>query len=868
MKALHSIQVHAHAPMSAVFNAGVKGLGFLSPVAVTDFRLGLARSICRWLACAVVLLALWPAARAQVCAAPGSGGDVVISAANTLVNTYYSGTAAGGAAAGSTIGYTSASGRGGGTAIAAGDLVLVIQMQDGTGATTANNNTYNFPATAAGRYEFARVASVSANLLNLTANLANTYVQNTAAANNQTYQVIRVPQYATLTINAGSSIVPAPWDGTTGGVVVTDVSGAFTNNGTINASYAGFRGNAGLTLAGAAGAVALTVATLDYLRPDAYGAHGAKGEGTAGTPNRVLNVFSAPGLLLTSGTSSANGTVTNVTTAGATISSTVAYLNATGRSYNGGSRAAGAPANAGGGGDDSLPAINEENSGGGGGANSGVGGVGGNTWNTNIAIGGRGGNVTAPLLANKLTFGGGGGSGSTNNNYNQDSSGGAGGGLIFIKAGTVGGTGALFADGQAGRAIPVSGAQCPNGQPNSCDGAGGGGAGGGIVVLASSGTVANAFVRGGQGGDINGTIHGPGGGGGGGFVFTSTGLVVTNNVVGGVAGLSNVGAGPATAYGAGAGGNGSAATTSNAALPTNAGGLPINCLPALTTSKITSTPAASTSTSPPGTTSYSIVVANPAGRGDARAITLYDPSLPGGSATVANPPLPSFSISTAPTACTLGTRTAVVDPANGVTGTFTASAFTLPGGCTLTYTFTVNLPTTLPNGTYNNSAVAWFVDPSVGTGRTVTTALPPAAAGLTANTSFITGGAVGGSNYDGNNVANTGDDILIQRRANITVSKTNGVVTLVAGSTTTYTVTVANLGPADASGALLKDPAATGLNCTTVTCSVGGGSAVCPASVTIGALQSPPGTGITLSTFPASSSLSFLVTCGVTATGQ
>lgn len=818
-----------------------------------------------WCVAALVSPSVW----AQVCAAPGIGGAATIGAANTVVNTYYPGTTAGGAAGGSIVGYTSGSPRGAATAIAAGDLVLVIQMQDGTGGNATNTALYGFPATAAGRYEFARVISVGANVLNLSANLANSYTQNTAATNNQTYQVVRVPQYATLTINAGSSIVPVPWDGTTGGVVVADVAGAFTNNGSINASYAGFRGNAGLTLAGVAGAVPLTVATLDYVRPDTYAAHGGKGEGTAGTPNRVLNVFSAPGVLLTSGTSSANGTATNVTTAGATISSTVAYLNAaTGRSYNGGSRAAGAPANAGGGGDDSRPAANDENSGGGGGANSGVGGIGGNTWNTNIAIGGRGGNASTPAITNKLTLGGGGGSGTTNNNYNQDSSGGAGGGLIFIKAGTVGGTGALFADGQAGRSIPVSGGQCPNSGPGSCDAAGGGGAGGGIVVLASSGTVGNAFVRGGQGGNINGTIHGPGGGGGGGFIVISTGLGVTSNVVGGAAGLTNVGAGVNTPYGAGAGGNGSATTIGNGSLPANAGGLPANCLPGLTTTKVTSTPAASVVVSPPGTTTYSVVVANPAGEGDARGITLYDPSLPGGSVTVANPPLPVVAFSAAPAACALATRSATVNPANGVTSTFTAGTFNLPGGCSLTYTFTVNVPTTVPNGTYSNSALAWFIDPSDSSGsRTVTAALPPAAAGLTANTSFTTGGAVAGSNYDGNNAANTADDIRVQRLANLQITKTNGVGTVTSGTTTSYTLTLANLGPADASGALLNDPLATGLTCTAVTCAVGTGGAVCPApaSVSIANLQ---GSGITLTSFPGNSTLTFAVTCTVTATGQ
>ena len=830
-------------------------------------------SLCHWVVfCAVMLLL--PPVHAQVCAAPGALGALTVTGANTLLNTYYPGTSAGGTAGVATVGYTSASARGAAAPIAAGDLVLVIQMQDGTGGTTANNSTYAFPAAAAGNYEFARVLSLGANVLNLSANLINKYTQNTAVTNNQTYQVIRVPQYATLSINAGASVVPMPWDGTTGGVVVTDVAGAFVNNGSINASYAGFRGNAGLTLGGAAGAIASTATVFDRVQPDTFAAHGGKGEGTAGTPDRILNVFASPGVLLTSGTTSANGTATNLTTAADGISAAPAYFTAvTGRSYNGGSRAAGAPAIAGGGGDDGAPAGNGENSGGGGGGNTGAGGVGGNTWNSNLAIGGRGGIAALPLLASRLTLGGGGGSGTTNNGYGLDTSGGAGGGLIFIKAGTVSGTGALLADGQAGRSIPTknAGADCPANAPNNCDGGGGGGAGGGIVLLASSGVGVNASVRGGQGGNVNGTIHGPGGGGGGGYTFSSSPLGVSSVVLGGVAGLTNVGGSPVAAYGAGPGAGGSGFAVDNTTLPAAPGGLPANCLPALTTTKITSTPAATSPISPPGTTTYSIVVANAAGKGDARGINLYDPALPGGVA-VAVPPTPTVTFSLAPSTCLLATRTAVVNPANGATSTFTMGTFNLPGGCTATYSFAATIAASMPNGTYSNSALAFFTDPTDTSGsRTVTTALPPAAAGLVANTAFTTGGAVAGSNYDGNLAANTADDIRVQRSANLQITKSNGTTTLVAGSTTSYTVTLTNLGPNDVAGAVLKDPAVPGLACTSVTCASTTGAALCPspANVTLANLQSPPGSGIVLNNaFPANSSITFAVQCSVTATGQ
>lgn len=98
----------------------------------------------------------------------------------------------------------------------------------------------------------------------------------------------------------------------------------------------------------------------------------------------------------------------------------------------------------------------------------------------------------------------------------------------------------------------------------------------------------------------------------------------------------------------------------------------------------------------------------------------------------------------------------------------------------------------------------------------------------------------------------------------LSVSKTNTQTSLVAGATTTYGLTVVNNGPNAANGAVLQDPAATGLACTSVTCTATGG-AVCPSPLTIGALQ---GAGLTLSTFPASSQLVFLLTCSVTATGS
>jgi uncharacterized repeat protein (TIGR01451 family) len=48
------------------------------------------------------------------------------------------------------------------------------------------------------------------------------------------------------------------------------------------------------------------------------------------------------------------------------------------------------------------------------------------------------------------------------------------------------------------------------------------------------------------------------------------------------------------------------------------------------------------------------------------------------------------------------------------------------------------------------------------------------------------------------------------RAAGLSISKTNGTDTLVAGTTTSYTITVANTGPSSANGAIVTDPSAPG----------------------------------------------------------
>ena len=444
----------------------------------------------------------------------GKDGAFVATAADTVVNQYTT------LAASATVGaatLTVASSAG----ITAGDVLMVYQAQ-GASISTTNSAAYGAVTALgnAGRYEFVSVAAVSGNTITLgtacgAAPLRFSY-DNGA-------QVVRVPQYSSLTVNAGASIVPQAWNGSTGGVVAAIVDGTATVNGVVHADGRGFRGGVRENQSAASGADIALFSSTDPVN----GAE--KGESIAG-------------------------------------------YQATYDSAAAGRYGRGAPANGGGGG-------NSHNAGGGGGANGGstVGwngqGVPDNSnatwaqaWNrdptlnaaTNSPGGGRGGYTYAqnnqdaltlapgstgwggnlrrergglggrPLANNpstsgntRLFFGGGGGAGDGNNN--SASSGANGGGLVFLLANAVSGSGALRANG----------ATAPNTTGGHNDAPGGGGAGGSVVLIAPSAGGLSASAIGGNGGNQLITVNeseGPGGGGGGGFVAVPGG---TATVTGG-----------------------------------------------------------------------------------------------------------------------------------------------------------------------------------------------------------------------------------------------------------------------------------------------------------------------------------------------
>lgn len=121
------------------------------------------------------------------------------------------------------------------------------------------------------------------------------------------------------------------------------------------------------------------------------------------------------------------------------------------------------------------------------------------------------------------------------------------------------------------------------------------------------------------------------------------------------------------------------------------------------------------------------------------------------------------------------------------------------------------------------------------------------------------------------NTARAGDE---RKCADLRLTKTNtpgqaGDVdrdddVLMAGEPTTYALVVSNGGPADVEGAVVTDPVAPGLQCTTATCTAVG-DAACPAEsggALVAALQ---GSGAVIPRLTAESSVRIEVTCTVEA---
>ncbi|WP_316634170.1 gliding motility-associated C-terminal domain-containing protein [uncultured Flavobacterium sp.] len=699
---------------------------------------------------------------AQVCGTPGADGPINVS---TSINTYYPITGTLNLAKGektialSAVAATDSHGNNfGGTQISSGDLVLIIQMQDaiidysnnpnygsgsstsgidglgGTGFTNLGNTgiyeyviaTSNVPLTG-GTLTFIGTGTTG-GALNDYFNAAPTTTRG-----KRTFQIIRVPQFSNLTLN--SNITTPPFNGFAGGIIAFNVSGTFNFNGfNIDGSARGFRGGYS--------PVATTNAnnSTTYVDDSTNSVVSGKGEGIAGTPRYMWDGFN--------------------------------QVNNGVEGMPGGSAGRGAPANAGGGG-------NDHNSGGGGGGNGGNGGLGGLGWQggggdvSPLNGGGRPGYTsyltTTPLLT-RLVMGGGGGAGDANNAVNGVK-GGVGGAIILINAGSIQGSGNIYANGGVGAAGTYSGAP---------DGAGGGGAGGTVFLNISnnSTTTINIEAKGGNGGNTlndENNSHGPGGGGGGGIIrynVPGSGVTINTSVINGTSGVTadnkNHGAQPGTA--------GYVSTFSSSDMPSELQ-INSNCLSSLST-KVNSVNKSICNTID-ATVIYEIEITN-LGSGNAAQVNLnylFPSGINFDSATV------SYTLNAS-------------GPMGSLANTGTANSpivggFNIPLNGVVTITLVGKVADAMaPGTTYSSKAQALYLDPTRTIADPSRRITPFTNSFGTANTAYQTGGGlnVGGTNFDG--TSKTEDDVIVLASPAAPSISASGPITFCTGGSVVLTSTV------------------------------------------------------------------------------
>ncbi|MEO7112462.1 MAG: MYXO-CTERM sorting domain-containing protein [Polyangiaceae bacterium] len=429
----------------------------------------------------------------------GSGrtGAGSIIAANTVVNAYAGITAS--VVSGDTSVHVDV-----GATFSPGDLVLIWQTTGLAAAASGVQTAIPLDGVATGSFEYARVKSITANVVTLT----NPIVSTSGFALG-TSQMVKIPEYTSLSIGAAGSIVATPWDGSKGGIVAVFAQGTITNAGSIIADGAGLRGG--------------------VLKNDdkVFGCVAIDGPVVAGTA--IVGGGGATFNALAGGAKKGEGLLPTGYSTDIVSAATDPLLNPLYFTYGNGN-----VSNGGGGGDC-------HNSGGGGGGHGGVGGMGGETWadETNLAggamgsraVGGTGGASLTSAPVTRISMGGGGGAGEENDSTSHG--GGNGGGAILIRANALTGAGAITANG-------VKPADSAN------DGAGGGGAGGAIVLrIATTAACGSIQALGGAGGS-SAADHGPGGGGSGGVILvqgaTGTTCGTAANVTGGASGTDGASA--------------------------------------------------------------------------------------------------------------------------------------------------------------------------------------------------------------------------------------------------------------------------------------------------------------------------------------
>jgi uncharacterized repeat protein (TIGR01451 family) len=291
-----------------------------------------------------------------------------------------------------------------------------------------------------------------------------------------------------------------------------------------------------------------------------------------------------------------------------------------------------------------------------------------------------------------------------------------------------------------------------------------------------------------------------------------------------------------------------------------------------------------------GAASFTITVSS-ANAGSITNFASVDPT--GG----ASPPTPGAACAPA-TSC--GSATTTITPVADVAITKTDGVASVNAGATVNYTIVVSNagPSAANNATFQDPAVAnlsvtavtcatptggaacptvanttvalmqgtGILVPTLPSGGSVTFTVTgtAGASGTIANTATI---AAPTGTTDANLANNSATDTdTINPIANLAISKTDGVASVNAGSTVTYTIVVSNGGPSAANGAIFQDPAVANLSVTAVTCGTPSGGAACPtvANTTVALMQ---GAGIVIPTLPNGGSVTFTVSGTAGASG-
>ena len=458
----------------------------------------------------------------EAMASPGKDGSKTISSSNTIINeyTYLTHDVSSGATQIRCNSNTLNANSRFSSNLAAGDLLLIIQVQ-GASISTSDNSTYGSVSSYnnCGRYEFAKVSSIgSSGRINVADALRYSYSKDGKV------QVIRVPRYTTLTINSGASLTCPDWDGTTGGIVAVETAENATINGSINVNGKGFRG-------GTIEQSSALPGSASKRRSSTSSDGGEKGESIAGLASALSNGQYCKAAPANGG---GGGNAHNCAGGGGANGGVVASWTGSGNPSNSNSNwttawnlessgFASSTSSGGGRGGYSYSANNADEL---------TRGPGHSDWGGDNRLNG-GGEGGRPLdySGGRVFMGGGGGAGDSNNS--TGTAGADGGGMVFILAkGNVTGTGTIYANGNA----PTS--------ATANDGAGGGGGGGTVIIQNYSGSTSGISIeaKGGDGGSQNlawDEAEGAGGGGGGGYVAITSLPSISINVNGGANGTSN-----------------------------------------------------------------------------------------------------------------------------------------------------------------------------------------------------------------------------------------------------------------------------------------------------------------------------------------